>query len=183
MDPQPTIELFSQETLEVHWGKHHRTYVTNLNNQLKDKPLANKALEEVCAYTSCHTFSCTLPYPCSYWDNCVLHALVSQMLFLVVTGPQTKQIYSCKSVTVIELVAIPWQYTFAETARPGKVAMCHRADSNAFGVRRSSWRPTTTAALPQSLTTLGRSSTTTSTGSPSALRSVSAISPCLTCRH
>ena len=37
-----------QETLEVHWGKHHRTYVTNLNNQLKDKPLANKALEEVC---------------------------------------------------------------------------------------------------------------------------------------
>ena len=37
----------SQETLEVHWGKHHRTYVTNLNNQLKDKPLANKALEEV----------------------------------------------------------------------------------------------------------------------------------------
>ena len=33
----------------MHWGKHHRTYVTNLNNQLKDKPLANKALEEVCA--------------------------------------------------------------------------------------------------------------------------------------
>ena len=31
----------------MHWGKHHRTYVTNLNNQLKDKPLANKDLEEV----------------------------------------------------------------------------------------------------------------------------------------
>lgn len=31
----------------MHWGKHHRTYVTNLNNQIKDKPLANKTLEEV----------------------------------------------------------------------------------------------------------------------------------------
>lgn len=33
--------------MNVHWGKHHRTYVTNLNNQIKDKPLANKALPEV----------------------------------------------------------------------------------------------------------------------------------------
>lgn len=31
----------------MHWGKHHRTYVNNLNGQIKDKPLANKALEEV----------------------------------------------------------------------------------------------------------------------------------------
>ncbi|CAL5220377.1 g2382 [Coccomyxa viridis] len=41
----------SKETLEVHWGKHHRTYVTNLNNQLKDKPLANKNLEEIIVET------------------------------------------------------------------------------------------------------------------------------------
>lgn len=33
----------------MHWGKHHRTYVTNLNNQIKDKPLANKTLHEVTA--------------------------------------------------------------------------------------------------------------------------------------
>ena len=31
----------------MHWGKHHRTYVTNLNNQIKDKPMANKTLHEV----------------------------------------------------------------------------------------------------------------------------------------
>ena len=37
----------AQQTLEFHWGKHHRSYVTNLNNQIKDKPLANKTLEEV----------------------------------------------------------------------------------------------------------------------------------------
>jgi hypothetical protein len=36
-----------QDTLNTHWGKHHRTYVTNLNNQIKDKPLANKTLHEV----------------------------------------------------------------------------------------------------------------------------------------
>lgn len=36
-----------QATLDVHWGKHHRAYVTNLNNQIKGKPLENKTLEEV----------------------------------------------------------------------------------------------------------------------------------------
>jgi superoxide dismutase len=36
-----------QGTLDVHWGKHHRAYVTNLNNQIKGKPLENKTLEEV----------------------------------------------------------------------------------------------------------------------------------------
>ncbi|KAK9842274.1 hypothetical protein WJX81_004068 [Elliptochloris bilobata] len=37
----------SRDTLNVHWGKHHRTYVTNLNNQIKDKPMANKTLNEL----------------------------------------------------------------------------------------------------------------------------------------
>ena len=50
----------AQETLEVHWGKHHRTYVNNLNGQIKDKPLANKALEEVRA----HLATCVRPPVC-----------------------------------------------------------------------------------------------------------------------
>lgn len=33
--------------MEVHWGKHHRTYVDNLNKQIEGKPLADKSLEEV----------------------------------------------------------------------------------------------------------------------------------------
>lgn len=35
------------KTLEIHHGKHHNAYVTNLNNLLKDSPLAGKSLEEV----------------------------------------------------------------------------------------------------------------------------------------
>lgn len=37
----------SANTLDFHHGKHHQTYVTNLNNMTKDSPLASKSLEEV----------------------------------------------------------------------------------------------------------------------------------------
>ncbi|QNT70871.1 superoxide dismutase [Defluviicoccus vanus] len=37
----------SQRTLEFHYGKHHAAYVTNLNNLVKDTPLASQTLEEV----------------------------------------------------------------------------------------------------------------------------------------
>jgi Fe-Mn family superoxide dismutase len=37
----------SQETLEYHYGKHHQTYVTNLNNLTKDTPDADASLEDV----------------------------------------------------------------------------------------------------------------------------------------
>ena len=43
-----------QDTLEYHWGKHHRGYVTTLNGQIKDKPLDSKSLEEVPGRL-CHT--------------------------------------------------------------------------------------------------------------------------------
>jgi superoxide dismutase, Fe-Mn family len=35
------------KTFEFHYGKHHATYVTNLNNLTKDSPLANQSLEEI----------------------------------------------------------------------------------------------------------------------------------------
>ena len=35
----------SKETLEYHYGKHHNTYVTNLNNLIKDTEYANSSLE------------------------------------------------------------------------------------------------------------------------------------------
>ena len=34
-----------QETLELHHDKHHQTYVTNLNNLIKDSELATASLE------------------------------------------------------------------------------------------------------------------------------------------
>lgn len=37
----------SRETLEYHYGKHHQTYVTNLNNLLPGSGLETRTLEEI----------------------------------------------------------------------------------------------------------------------------------------
>ena len=37
----------SQETIEYHYGKHHNTYVTNLNNLVTDTPFATQSLEQI----------------------------------------------------------------------------------------------------------------------------------------
>ena len=37
----------SQETLEYHYGKHHQTYVTNLNNLIKGTEFEELSLEEI----------------------------------------------------------------------------------------------------------------------------------------
>jgi Fe-Mn family superoxide dismutase len=37
----------SEETLEFHYGKHHQTYVTNLNNLIKGTEFENATLEEI----------------------------------------------------------------------------------------------------------------------------------------
>ncbi|WP_394779647.1 superoxide dismutase [Fe] [Undibacterium sp.] len=37
----------SKETLEYHYGKHHQTYVTNLNNLIKGTEFENSTLEEI----------------------------------------------------------------------------------------------------------------------------------------
>jgi len=35
-------------TMEIHHGKHHNAYVTNLNNALAGKPEENLSIEEIC---------------------------------------------------------------------------------------------------------------------------------------
>lgn len=51
--PYPSDALephIDARTMEIHHGKHHATYVTNLNNALKDQvELAKKPLEEILA--------------------------------------------------------------------------------------------------------------------------------------
>ena len=42
----------SARTLEFHHGKHHRTYVTNLNNLIKDTDLSAKSLEDIIRATA-----------------------------------------------------------------------------------------------------------------------------------
>ena len=37
----------SEETLEYHYGKHHQTYVTNLNKMVEGTDFENSSLEEV----------------------------------------------------------------------------------------------------------------------------------------
>src|SRR5574343_671435 len=37
----------SQETIEFHYGKHHQTYVTNLNNLIKGTEFENLSLEDI----------------------------------------------------------------------------------------------------------------------------------------
>ena len=42
----------SSETLDFHHGKHHQTYVTNLNNLLKDHELQSSPLEDIVVKSS-----------------------------------------------------------------------------------------------------------------------------------
>jgi len=50
----PTI---SQETLEFHYGKHHQTYVTNLNNLVAGTEFESATLEEVVKKSSGGVFN------------------------------------------------------------------------------------------------------------------------------
>jgi Fe-Mn family superoxide dismutase len=39
-------------TMEIHHGKHHNAYVTNLNNAIAGKPEENLSIEEICKSVS-----------------------------------------------------------------------------------------------------------------------------------
>ena len=39
--------IMSEETLDLHHGKHHQTYITNLNNFIKDSDMSKMSLEEI----------------------------------------------------------------------------------------------------------------------------------------
>jgi Fe-Mn family superoxide dismutase len=47
----------SKETLEYHYGKHHQTYVTNLNNLIKGTEFENASLEEIVKKSSAGVFN------------------------------------------------------------------------------------------------------------------------------
>ena len=39
--------IMSEETLDLHHGKHHQTYITNLNKFIQDTDMSNNTLEEI----------------------------------------------------------------------------------------------------------------------------------------
>ena len=39
--------IMSEETLDLHHGKHHQTYITNLNNFIKNTDMSKMTLEEI----------------------------------------------------------------------------------------------------------------------------------------
>lgn len=48
--PYPSNALephIDQQTMEIHHGKHHAAYVTNLNNAIKDTDLGNQSIESL----------------------------------------------------------------------------------------------------------------------------------------
>ncbi|RUQ39109.1 MAG: superoxide dismutase [Fe] [Candidatus Competibacteraceae bacterium] len=47
----------SAETVEFHYGKHHQTYVTNLNNLIKGTEFENASLEEIVLKSSAGVFN------------------------------------------------------------------------------------------------------------------------------
>jgi Fe-Mn family superoxide dismutase len=49
--------FISKETLEFHYGKHHQTYVTNLNNLIKGTEFENASLEEIVKKSSGGVFN------------------------------------------------------------------------------------------------------------------------------
>jgi Fe-Mn family superoxide dismutase len=66
---QPHI---SQETLEFHYGKHHQTYVTNLNKLLEGSDQANDSLEEVIKNSSGGLFNnAAQVYNHTFYWNCL----------------------------------------------------------------------------------------------------------------
>lgn len=41
------MPYISENTINYHYGKHHQTYVNNLNNLIKDTELSSKSLEDI----------------------------------------------------------------------------------------------------------------------------------------
>ena len=46
-DKNALAPIMSEETLDLHHGKHQQTYITNLNNFIKDTDMAGMSLEEI----------------------------------------------------------------------------------------------------------------------------------------
>ena len=44
--------IMSEETLDLHHGKHHQTYITNLNKFIEESEMSKMTLEEIIIHSS-----------------------------------------------------------------------------------------------------------------------------------
>jgi Fe-Mn family superoxide dismutase len=51
------VPHMSEETLEYHYGKHHKTYVDNLNNLIKGTEFESRSLEDIIRHSSGGVFN------------------------------------------------------------------------------------------------------------------------------
>ena len=65
-------------TMEIHHGKHHNAYVTNLNNAVAGKPEENSSIEEICKNIS--------KYPAAVRNNGGGH--YNHSFFWTILGPK-----------------------------------------------------------------------------------------------
>lgn len=64
--------VISRETLEYHYGKHHQTYVTNLNNLIRNTEFAEMSLEEIIMKSSGGIFNnAAQVFNHSFYWNCL----------------------------------------------------------------------------------------------------------------
>ena len=64
---------FSKETLEYHYGKHHQSYVTNLNKLLEGTSQANSSLEELIKTASAGVYNNAAQiWNHSFYWNCLI---------------------------------------------------------------------------------------------------------------
>ena len=62
----------SKETLEFHYGKHHQTYITNLNNLIKGTEFADLSLEDIIKKSSAGIFNnAAQVWNHSFYWNCL----------------------------------------------------------------------------------------------------------------
>ncbi len=80
--PYPTNALephIDARTMEIHHGKHHNAYITNLNNAVAGKPEENLSIEEICKNIS--------KYPVAVRNNGGGH--YNHSLFWTIMGPDS----------------------------------------------------------------------------------------------
>ncbi len=56
-EPTALAPTISKETIEFHYGKHHKTYIDNMNKALEDSPFKGASLEEIVRKSSAGMFN------------------------------------------------------------------------------------------------------------------------------